>query len=146
MSRPKRRRAKRTREKRDLPLTATEIVRLNAQRTLPPGHPSAGKDYYIPSPLGLSWHAIDVIERSGVLPYLERKLRTHPGNKSGLSILALLAVMVITAFLGPSYRRSDLCAVLNGLEAEVAWELGLCSRVARGASRGVVGFGVESRC
>ena len=131
MSRPKRRRAKRKEQKRDLPLTATEIVRLNAQRTLPPGHPSADKDYYIPSPLGLSWHAIDVTKRSEMLPYLERKLRTHPGKTSALSILALLAVMVIAAFLGPSYRRSDLCAVLNGLEAEVAWELGLCSRVAR---------------
>ena len=46
-------------------------------------------------------------------------------------MLALLVVMVIAAFMGPSYRRADLCAVLNGLEAEVAWELGLCSRVTR---------------
>ena len=125
------RRAEREEQKSDKALTATEIVRLNAQRTLPPKHPSAAKDYFIPSPLGLCWHAIDVIKRSGVLPYLERRLRAHPGKESGLSVLALLVVMVIAAFIGPSYRRTDLCAVLNGLEAEVAWELGLCSRVAR---------------
>ena len=83
------------------------------------------------SPLDLSWHAIDVIKQSGVLPYLARKLRAHPGKTSALSILALLVVMVIAAFVKPSYRRTDLCAVVNGLEAEVAFELGLCTRVAR---------------
>ena len=72
------------------PLTATEIVRLNAQRTLPPGHPSSTKDYPIQAPLDMSSHAIDVLERSGVLPYLERRLRGHPGKKSELPLLALL--------------------------------------------------------
>ena len=129
--RHERRREEQEKQKRDLPLTATEIVRLNAQRTLPPDHPSADKDYHIPSPLDLAWHAIDVTKRSEMLPYLRRKLRVHPGRTSALSILALLVVMVIAAFIKPSYRRSDLCAVLHGLEAEVAWELGLCSRVAR---------------
>ena len=74
--RPESRRAEREHQKHELPLTATEIVRLNAQRRLPSGHPSADKNYHIPSPLGLAWHAIDVIDRSGVLPYLERRLRS----------------------------------------------------------------------
>lgn len=126
--RPEHRRTERDSNK---PLTATEIVRLNAQRTLPSDHPSADKDYFIPSPLHLVWHAIDVIERSGVLPYLERRLRTHPGRASKLSVLGLLVTMVVAAFLGPSYRRADLCAVLHGFEAEAAYRLGLCSRVAR---------------
>ena len=115
----------------DQPLTATEIRRLNAQRRLPPGHPSADKDYHIESPLDLAWHAIDVIELSGVVPYLERRLRSHPGQTSALSVLALLVAMVVGAYLKPSYRRTDLCAVLHGLDAEVAYELGLCSRVVR---------------
>lgn len=119
------------REDPSRPLTATEIVRLNAQRTLPPGHPSSAKDYPIQAPLEMSLHAIDVLERSGVMPYLERRLRGHPGKKSDLSLLALLTVMVLAALLGPSYRRTDLCAVLHGLEAQVAYQLGLCSRVAR---------------
>ena len=129
--RPESRRAEREHQKHELPLTATEIVRLNAQRRLPSGHPSADKNYHIPSPLGLAWHAIDVIDRSGVLPYLERRLRSHPGERSDLPLRALLVVMVIAGFVGPSYRRTDLCAVLHGLEAEVAFKLGLCSRVAR---------------
>ena len=127
--RPEHRRA--AREDPSKPLTATEIVRLNAQRTLPPGHPSSAKDYPIQAPLEMSLHAIDVLERSGVMPYLERRLRGHPGKKSDLPLLALLVVMVLAAMLGPSYRRTDLCAVLHGLEAQIAYQLGLCSRVAR---------------
>ena len=125
------RRAARKEQKRDLPLTATEITLLNAQRTLPPGHPSYTKDYPILAPLEMSLHAIDVVERSGVLPYLERKLRGHPGKPSELPLQALLVVMVLAAMLGASYRRTDLCAVLCGLEAQVSFRLGLCSRVAR---------------
>ena len=143
MSRPERRRAKREEQKRDLALTATEIVRLNAQRTLPSNHPNADKDYPIMSPLDLSWHAIDVIKQSGVLPHLTRKLRVHPGKTSALPILALLVIMVIAAFVKPSFRRTDLCAVVNGLEAEVAFELGLCSRVVRK----VIGYhAVSNQC
>ena len=130
MSRPERRRAEREDQKRD-PAADSDRDRLNAQRTLPAEHPSADKDYFIPSPLDLVWHAIEVIERSGVLPYLERRLRAHPGQKSALSLFALLVTMVVAAFVGPSYRRADLCAVLHGFEAEAAYRLRLCSRVAR---------------
>ena len=128
MSRHERRRDDR---RRDKPLTATEIVRLNRQRTLPPDHPSADKDYYDPPPLELVWHAIDAIEQSGVLPYLQRRLRSHPGKKSDLPLLALLVAIVVTAFRGASYRRADVCATLHGFEAEAAYILRVCSRVAR---------------
>ena len=125
------RRAERKAQKLDLPLTATEIARLNAQRTLPADHPSVDKAYFVPTPLELCWHAIDVIDRSGVLPYCDRRLRDHPGKKSTLPIRALLVVMVIAAFMQSSFRRTDLCAVIHGLEAEAAFELGLCSHLAR---------------
>ena len=39
--------------------------------------------------------------------------------------------MVIAAFMQSSFRRTDLCAVIHGLEAEAAFELGLCSHLAR---------------
>ena len=119
------------REDSSKPLTVSEIARLNAQRTLPPDHPSFTKDYPILALLEMSLHAIDVLESSGLLPYVERRLRAHPGKKSELPLRALLVVMVLAAMLGASYRRTDLCAVLCGVEAEVAYKLGLCSRVAR---------------
>ena len=119
------------REDPSKPLTVSEIARLNAQRALPLGHPSSTKDYPILAPLDMSLHAIDVVGSSGVLPYLKRKLRGHPGKRSDLSLLALLVVMVLAAMLRSSYRRTDLCAVLCGLEAEVAYKLELCSRAAR---------------
>ena len=125
------RQAERKAQKLYVPLTATETVKLNAQRTLPSDHPSADKAYFVPTPLDLCRHAIDVIERSGVLPYCERRLRDHPGRKSTLPMNGLLVVMVITAFMQSSFRRTDLCAVIHGLEAEAAFELKLCSRVAR---------------
>ena len=119
------------REDPSKPLAATETVRLNAQRALPRDHPSAEKDYPIMSPPGLARHAIDVIEGSGTLPRLQRRLRRHPGQQSALPMRALLVAMVVAAFVKPSYLRSALCAVLNGLDAEAAFELGLCSRDAR---------------
>ena len=125
------RRAERQHLRRDLPLTAAEIVRLNAQRTLPPDHPSAQKHYFKSPPQDLVWHAIDVVEASGVLPYLQRRLRCHPGRTSALPLQALLVALVAAAFEVPSYRRADVCAVLHGIEAEPAHQLGLCSRVAR---------------
>ena len=119
------------REDPSRPLTATEIVRLNAQRALPPDHPCCAKDHPIQAPLEMSLQAIDVLESSGVLPYLEGWLRAHPGKKSELPLQSLLVVIVLAALLVSSYRRTDLCAVLCGLEAQVADKLGLCSRVAR---------------
>ena len=130
-TRAKCRQAEREKRKPRVTLTATEASKLNQQRTLPPDHPSAHKDFYIPTHPELGRLSIDLIDRSGVLAPLERALRSHPGVPSQLPLRALLAVMVITAFASRSYRRTDLCAVLNGLEAGIAWKLGLCSTKAR---------------
>lgn len=125
------RRAEREKRKPRFRLTAEQIILLNKERTLPRDHPSIHKGYYIPSPLELATYAMQVFKRSGVLPYLERKLRNHPGGQSSLPILALLVTMLVAAAYNPSYRRTDLCAILNGLEAEVAYKLGLSSTEAR---------------
>ena len=112
------------------PLSDNEIARLNKQRALPADHPSFTKSYLRLVPLAMSLDAIDVVERSGMVPYWERRLRSHPGKKSELSLLALLVVMLIAEMSDPSYCRTDLCAVLHGLDAQAAYKLGLCSRVA----------------
>ena len=125
------RRAEREKRKPRFRLTAEQIKRLNDQRMLPPDHPSAHKDYYIASPLELARYAMRVVEKSGVLPYLERRLRSHAGNQSSLPMLALLVTMLVAAANNPTYRRADLCAILNGLDAEIAFKLGLCSTKAR---------------
>ena len=125
------RRAEREKRKPRFRLTAEQIKKLNDQRMLPPDHPSANKKYHIPSALELATYVIQLIERSGVVPYFERRLRNHPGTQSSLPTLALLVTMLIAAFENPTYKRTDLCAILNGLEAEVAYKLGLCSTEAR---------------
>lgn len=125
------RRAEREKRKPRLRLTAEQIKRLNQQRTLPPDHPSANKDYYTPSPPELAKYAMQVIERSGVVPYVERELHNHPGTPSSLPVPAQLATILIAAAKNPTYRRTDLCAILNGLDAEPAYKLGLCSPEAR---------------
>ena len=69
---------------------------------------------------------LNIIERSGVLPDLEQRLRTQPGQQSKLSIKALLLLYFLAAYKGDSARRTDLCAVVNGLDSQVAFSLGLC--------------------
>ena len=64
---------------------------------------------------------LNLIERSGVLPDLEQRLRTQPGQKSKLSIKALLLLYLLAAYKGDSARRTDLCAVANGLDSQVAF-------------------------
>ncbi len=113
------------------PLSVNEIADLNDQRALPEDHPSYTKRSTINAPLFTSLQAIDVVERSGVVPYLERRLRSHPGQTAELSLTALLVAMFCAAEISWSYRRADLCAVLHGLEAQAAYKLGLCSRTAR---------------
>ena len=127
------RRAKYRRQERNnrRPLSDNEIVRLNDQRALPADHPSYTKRSTINASLDTSLQAIDVVKRSDTDPYLERELSSHPGKTSELSWRQLLVGMACAADEVPSYRRTDLCAVLNGLEARAAYELGLCDRTTR---------------
>ena len=71
---------------------------------------------------------LNIIERSGVLPDLEERLRTQPGQQSKLSIKTLLLLYLLSAYKGDSARRTDLCSVANGLDSQVAFSLGLCDR------------------
>jgi len=66
-----------------------------------------------------------LIRRSGVARSLERRLRDHPGQESRVSMEALLLAMMLTTDIVKSYRRTDVCAVLNGFTSQVAYQLGL---------------------
>ena len=76
----------------------------------------------------MAWRFLDIIQRSGVVPDLEQPLRTQPGQKSKLSIKALLLLYFLAAYKGDSARRTDLCSLANGLDSQVAFFLGLCDR------------------
>ena len=134
------RREQRQQRKFGVPLTFAEVDDLNAQRRLPADHPTSGKNYAILSPPELALRALGVIERSGLIPYLERRLRSHPGRRSELSISVMLLLMVLAAFTNYTYRRSDLAAVIAGLDARIAFKLGLCDR----ATRNTIGYGVTA--
>lgn len=132
------RRQQREDQKCDGPLTRSQIVKLNAQRMLPHDHPTAHKSYATPTDPMLALQAIDVLEESGVVPYISRWLRNHPGKISELSIWVALLSSVLAAFTWPSYRRTDLCSVIAGLDAQIAYRLGLCCQ----KTRKIISYGV----
>ena len=68
---------------------------------------------------------LDLIRRSRLARSLERRLRNHAGNESRISLEALLLAMMLAAKILKSYRRTDVCALLNGLPSQTAYELGL---------------------
>ncbi len=65
------------------------------------------------------------IRKSRVARSLERRLRNHPGQESRISMEALLLAAMLTTDILGSYRRTDICAVLNGFPSQVAYQLGL---------------------
>lgn len=71
---------------------------------------------------------LDVIYRSGAVPVLEQMLRSHRGQKSVVTAEVLLLIALLSGWKRSSYRRTDLCAVLAGLDPRVAVYLGLCNR------------------
>ena len=109
-------------------LCVADAYRLDQNRGLPKDHPSFAKGEPRVSSASVAWRFLDIIRRSGVLPDLELRLRTQPGQQSKLSIKALLLLYLLSAYKGDSARRTDLCAVANGLDAQVAFSLGLCDR------------------
>ena len=122
-------RAQRRRAQRDSARAVSEsaLRALTGPRRLPGDHPNPGGVPLLSS--ASQAHRIrNVIDASGVVPYLERRLHAHPGSPSRLGAEALLTAMALTAEIAASYRRSDITAVLAGLDAATVGELGLCER------------------
>ncbi len=73
-----------------------------------------------------AWRYLKVIRRSREARAVCEWLRTHPGPTSRCSPETLLLAMFLAAEILGRYYRSDLCAIINGLDAVIAYELGLC--------------------
>ena len=119
------RQQRRTRKRRLKPLTARRAKALNRKRRRPGDLPNPTKRLITPDSETVR-QTIDGIERSGVLKPLNKQLRTHPGRKSALPLKALLVAMTVCIRDHDSARKTDFCAVLNGLDADDAYRLGLC--------------------
>ena len=97
----------------------------NIESRLPGDHPSEDKRYPQKSDNRLARRILRVIQTSGLIPELEKRLRRHPGRQSRLSIKTLLLCMILAAEEKDRYLRSDICAVINGLDHRLGIELGL---------------------
>ena len=93
-------------------------------RELPDDHPSPQK-LPMMSDERLGRRMIKVVERSGALERIERKMHKRRGRKRHLNAKALLVGVELAAYLMGTYHRAAVCSVLNGLHPVIAEELGL---------------------
>lgn len=137
------------------PLTAEEIVNLLDLRKLPRDHPSSPErpcrrytepkrrrtkkekltfvdggrcDEPLLTTLAIANVVRAVLTRSGVAAIIERELRSHRGQKSDISVELVLLAIILAAWKRGSYRRTDVCAVIAGLDPRIAFEYGVCTR------------------
>ena len=109
-------------EKKWLNRTETDLI--NDARCLPDDHSSSEYEEPIWSVPRQAKPVLEVIRGSGLVPELEKRLSSHPGKQSRFSIEALILCTILAGGLKNSYRRVDICAVANGLDAKVGYELG----------------------
>ena len=124
MTRPERRRAQREAESGR---PTKELLRdLNGQRKLQHDHTEPGGKLCATTEED-GWEAINCIRRSGVMPYLDRKVPSRTGVPSKLTPLVLLAAALLAAQHPKSALISDMARVIAGLDAGPGWELGICT-------------------
>ena len=93
-------------------------------RALPDDHPRSEKrPMWSDEQLGR--RMISVVERSGTLARVERKMHRRLGRKRHLNAKALLVGVELAAYLMGTYHRAAVCSVLNGLHPDIAKKLGL---------------------
>lgn len=123
-------------------LTVSDAHRINEMRRLPTDHPSRGmrnhKDkprrprtaYPILSSPEQAWRYLRVIYACPEAQKLCRHLRKHPGPQARCGPEVVLLAMFLAAEIAGRYHRTDLCAVINGLDATILFHLGLCDNKA----------------
>ncbi|MXY10815.1 MAG: hypothetical protein F4Z00_12785 [Acidimicrobiaceae bacterium] len=73
-----------------------------------------------------AWRYLRLIRRSDEAKRLCDWLDEHTGPMSRCSGEVLLLAMFLAAEIKSSYLRSQLCAVINGLDATILFDIGLC--------------------
>ena len=118
--------------------TVSDAHLINEQRRLPDQHPSLGlrKRKGKPKRPRLrfpeitqreqAWPILRAIRRSDAAQRVCQWLDAHPGPEARCSGEALLLGMCLAAAKWGRYLRSDVCAIINGLDATCLWDLGLC--------------------
>ena len=118
--------------------TVSDAYVINEQRRLPDQHPSLGrrkrknkpKRPRLRFPLWTTppeaWRLLRAIRRSDAAQRVCRWLDTHSGPEARCSGEALLLGMCLAAEKEGRTLRSDVCSVINGLDATILWNLGLC--------------------
>ena len=119
-------------------LTVAEAYALNEQRRLPADHPSLGERtrtdrpsrprmaFTIQTSAEHAWAYLKVIRSSPEARRVCEWLSNHPGPKSRCTGEVLLLAAFLAADIKGTYLRSELCAVINGLDATILFHLGLC--------------------
>ena len=119
-------------------LTVSDAHLINEMRRLPTDHPSHGtrNHKYTPSrprtayPIFSSaeqaWRYLRVIRASPEARRVIRRLCSHPGPQARCRPEVILLAMLLAAEIKGRCLRSDLCSIINGLDATILFHLGLC--------------------
>ena len=130
------RRAEREAQRRCL--TVSDAYLINEMRRLPTDHPSRGMRKHKNKPLRprmaypiftspqQAWRYLRVIRASPPAQKVCRWLRAHPGPQARCGPEVILLAMFLAAEIKGRYLRSDLCKIINGLDATILYHLGLC--------------------
>ena len=109
-------------------LTDREAADLELQRSLPADLPGrAGlRPYHTSSEMARKF--ADVVDRSGVVGPLERRLQSGPGPKPALTIRLLLTAVLTNALSSGTVLLTYVCRTIAGLDPQTAFDLGACTR------------------
>ncbi len=107
-------------------LSAKEVLRRSEQCARPADHPNPTDPMESPDRDCVKLLR-EMLDRSGVVPCLERRLCEHPGPQSRVPLLALLVGLFYTGGPGNRYWRSDVALFLASLHPQVAVDLGVQS-------------------
>ena len=97
----------------------------NKGRRIPDGHPNKAAEF-LKSSKETGLRMISVVERSGVVPFLDARFARRRGRKQKVSYKALLvAILIAMHSEARSYTRAGVCLALAGLKPSIARSLGV---------------------